>query len=120
MCFTAANHARAFLQRISNMLFHFCYRFFIDQRPDGDAFLQPVADVQFAHRLLQFFGKAVIHAVLHIQAVGADAGLPGVTEFRGQRAFHGFIEIGIVKDNKRCVAAQLQRHFFDVFRALFH
>ena len=26
------------------MLFHFCYRFFIDQRPDGDAFLQPVAD----------------------------------------------------------------------------
>ena len=51
---------------IGNMLFHFCYRFFIDQRPDGDAFLQPVADVQFAHRLLQFFGKAVIHAVLHV------------------------------------------------------
>ena len=102
------------------MLFHFCYRFFIDQRPDGDAVIQPVADVQFAHCLLQFFGKTVIHAVLHIQAVGADAGLPGVAEFRGQRAFHGFVEVGIVKDDKRRVTAQLQRHFLDVFRALFH
>ena len=55
-----------FYQRIGNMLFHFCLPLFIDQRPDGDAFIQPVADVQFAHRLLQFFSKAVIHAVLHV------------------------------------------------------
>ena len=34
---------------------------------------------------------------------------------RPARAFHGFIEIGIVKDNKRCVAAQLQRHFLMSF-----
>ena len=49
-----------------------------------------------------------------------DAGLPGVAEFRGQRAFHGFIKIGIVKDDKRRIAAQFQRYLFDVFGALLH
>ena len=76
--------------------------------------------MQLAHRLLEFFRKAVIHAVLYIQAVSADAGLPGVAKLRGQRAFHGVIQIGVIKDDERRVAAQLQRHLFDVFRTLFH
>lgn len=76
--------------------------------------------MQFFHRLLQLLRKALINAVLHIQTVGADAGLSGVAELGRQRAFNRFIEAGIVKDDKRRITAQLQRDFFDVFGALFH
>ncbi len=41
---------------------------------------QAVANAQFFHRLLQLLGETVIHPVLDVQAVGADAGLPGVAE----------------------------------------
>lgn len=102
------------------MFLHFGNRFLVDQRPGGDVRLQTIAEMQLAHRLLEFFGKTLIHAVLYVQAVGADAGLPGVTELRCQRTFHGFIEIGIVKDDKWRIAAQLQRYLFDVFGALLH
>ena len=60
----------------------------------------------FSNRLLQFLGERFIDAVLCIQTVGADAGLPGVAEFRRQRPFDGFIEVGVVKDDKRRVAAE--------------
>ncbi len=116
----AGHHAGAFRHGVGNVFFHFINRLAVDQRPDGHALGQAVADLHLIHRLLEFFGKAVVNAVLHVQAVGADAGLPGVAELRGQRPFHGFIKVGIVKDDKRRVAPQLQRHFFDVFRALGH
>jgi hypothetical protein len=61
--------------------------------------------VQLLHRLLQFFGKARIHPVLHVQAIGADAGLPGVTKLRRHGAFYRFIQIGIIKHDKRRVTA---------------
>ena len=72
-----------------------------------DAVLQAVANAQFFHRLLQLLGETVIHPVLDVQAVGADAGLPGVAELRRQRPLDGFIEVGIVKDDKRRVTAEL-------------
>ncbi len=102
------------------MFFNFGHGFLVDQRVGGDAVLQAVANAQFFHRLLQLLGETVIHPVLDVQAVGADAGLPGVAELRRQRPLDGFIEVGIVKDDKRRVAAQLQGDFFDVFRALLH
>ena len=120
MRFTARDNARAFIQRIGDVFLHFGNRFIVDQRSGSDVRLQTIAEMQFAHCMLKFFGKTLIHTVLHVQAVGADAGLPGVTEFRGQRTFHGFIKIGIVKDDKRRIAAQFQRYLFDVFGALLH
>ena len=120
MRFTARDNACAFIQSIGDVFLHFGNRFLVDQRSGGDVRLQTIAEMQLAHRLLEFFSKALIHAVLHVQAVGADAGLTSVTELRCQRAFHGFIKIGIVKDDKRRIAAQLQRYFFDVFGALLH
>ena len=39
-------------------------------------------------------------------AVGTDAGLTGIPEFGGHHAFNGEIEIGVLKDDKRCVAAE--------------
>ena len=120
MRFTARDNARAFIQRIGDVFLHFGDGFFIDQRPGGDVRLQTIAEVQFVHRLLELVGKLLIHAVLNVQTVGADAGLPGITKLRGQRTFHGFIKVGIVKDDKRRIAAQFQRYLFDVFGALLH
>jgi len=88
------------------MFFDLSYRFIIDQRAGGDPVLQAVADAQLFHRLLQFLGETVIDAVLYIQTVGADAGLSGVAELRRQRPFDGFIKVGVVKDDKRRVAAE--------------
>ena len=61
----------------------------------------------------EFAYKFVIHAALHIDAVGAHAGLAGVAEFAGNRAGDGSIDVGIVEHDKRRVAAQLHRGFFD-------
>ena len=44
---------------------------------------------------------------MNIEAVDADAGLSGVTELGDQRALDRFIDIGVVKDDKRRVTAEL-------------
>lgn len=93
------------------MLLDFRHGFFINQRPDSDVGLQAVADRELIYRLVEFFRKTIVNAVLNIQSIGADTGLPGVAKLRSQRAFDGFIQIGIVKDDKRRIAAQFQRHF---------
>lgn len=108
MNFPAGYYPRAFAQRIGDMLLYFGDRFLVNQRPDGDVGLQAIADLQLTHRLLKLFGETIVDAILDIQAVGADAGLPGVAKFGGQRAFDGFIQIGVIKNDKRCVAAELQ------------
>ena len=120
MNFPAGYYPRAFAQRIGDMLLYFGDRFLVNQRPDGDVRLQAIADLQLTHRLLKLFGETIVDAILDVQAVGADAGLPGVAKLGGQRAFDGFIQIGVVKNDKRRVAAELQRDLLDIFRALFH
>lgn len=111
MRFAAGDHLRAFGDGIGNVFFNFGHCFLVDQRAGGDAVLQAVANAQFFHRLLQLLCETVIHPVLDVQAVGADAGLPGVAELRRQRPLDGFIKVGIVKDDKRRVAAQLEETF---------
>jgi hypothetical protein len=68
------------------MLLHLFDRGHVDQRSELHALLQPVADPQLAHRRRQLFGEGVIDAGLHIDAVGADAGLAVVAELRNHRA----------------------------------
>ena len=50
------------------------------------AFFAAVTHLQFAHRDGELAREFVIHAILHVQAVGAHAGLPRIAEFRGDRA----------------------------------
>jgi hypothetical protein len=68
----------------------------------------------------KFFNKVVVNTILHVNAVGAYAGLASVAVFTGHGAINGGVDVGIVKHNKRCIAAQLQRHFFYRGRALRH
>ena len=57
-----------------------------------------------------------MHPGLHVDAVGADAGLPGVAELRGDRALDRRIEIGVVEDDEGRVAAELERELLHARR----
>ena len=111
---SAGDAACAFGQRIGNMCFHFLHRFFFNQRPLVHTFVQAVAQLERGHFFGQARAKRFIHARLHIHAVAAHAGLAAVAEFARQRAFHRFIQIGIVKHDKGRVAAQFEAELFDL------
>ncbi len=61
-----------------------------------------------------------MYAVLHEDAVRADAGLAGVAELTRHNAGNRQIEIGIVEDDKWGIAAKLKAEAFDRAGALFH
>ena len=82
------------------------------------ALVHAVANLQRLDGFLQACGEIVEHAVLNKEAVGADAGLPGVAVFAGDRALHRLIEVGVVEHDERCVSAQLHAGFLDRRRAL--
>src|SRR5581483_514392 len=63
-------------------------------------------------------GKGVVDSVLHQDAVGADAGLPGIAVFRGDRALDRHLDIGVVEDDERGVAAEFERDLLDRAGAL--
>ena len=84
------------------------------KRPDFDAFFQSVANFQLLDRGDEPVQKPLVDSALHVSPVGRDAGLARVAEFGDDRALHGLVEIGVVEDQERSVAAQLQREFCDL------
>src|SRR5580698_11021954 len=68
----------------------------------------------------QFFSKHAVNGVLHEQAVRADASLASVAVLRSDGAFDGGVQIRILKDNKWCVASELERKLFYGACALGH
>ena len=74
---------------------------------------QTRANYQLLRAFRQRRGKGIIDPRLHQNAVGANAGLPRIAEFGGHSPLDRRAQIGIVEHNKRCVAAQLQRHPLD-------
>ncbi len=121
MTFAADGDFGAFIQSIANMLFHFFHRRHIDERTLADAFIHTVAHFQLRlHGLAEFCGKRVINTILHQNTIGADTGLPAIAVFRRYRTFDGGVEVGVVKNDKRGVATEFQRDFFDCAGALRH
>ncbi|MNG72567.1 hypothetical protein D3C79_309920 [compost metagenome] len=116
----ADSNLRAFNQRIVNVALHFIHRVLVDQRPLGGAFMAAVTDLQLLNRRHQLVHQTIVDAVLHIDAVGADAGLAAVTELGGHNARHRRVQIGIVENDHRRVAPQLQRQLFNRRCALRH
>jgi flagellin len=79
---------------------------------------QAIASNEGGGLFSQESGELVVDAILHIDAVGADAGLPVVAEFGDHRACHGGVQIGIVKDDEGRIAAQFHRAFHDLIGGL--
>ncbi|MNI44296.1 hypothetical protein D3C73_986670 [compost metagenome] len=112
--------ACTFTQRIVDVPGHLVHGSGIDQWADGDTALQAVADLELSNRRAQAFGETLVDAVLHQDAVGADAGLPGVAKFALHDPGDGQVQIGVVEHNERRVAPQFQAQALDGGGALAH
>ena len=80
----------------------------VDHRPDIDAGIGTRADLHRRDAGRELVGEAVIDAVLHQDAVGADAGLTAIAELGDEHAFDRKVEIGVIEDDEGRVAAELQ------------
>ena len=120
MRLAAQGQLGAFAHGILDMLLDLGHGLLVDQRTGGSTVFQTVANLQLAHGSDQFLGKGIVDAVLDVDAVGADAGLAVVAVLGDQRAFDGGIQVSVIENDERRVAAQLQRHLLDVLGALGH
>ncbi len=116
----AGEHSGATTNRVLDVLAHLGGSLGVDQRADIGTLGQAIADPELGHRRLEFFGEGLVHAVLHVDAVDAHAGLPGVAVLGLHRALDRLVEVGVVEDDERRVTAQLQGHLLDAGRALGH
>ena len=92
----------------------------VDERADVHALLGADPDAQGGDRLRVALDERVVDAVLHEQAVGGDADLAGVAELAQDGAGDGLVEVGVVEDEERRVAAELERELHDLAGALRH
>ena len=89
-----------------------------DQRALGHAVFKAVADFHGLDLGTELGHELVVHAFLHIEAVGADTGLACVAVFAGEGPFHGGVDVGVVKHDEGSVATQLQRELLHGVGAL--
>ena len=95
------------------MLFDLFHRGHVDHRSLLGTFGQAVGHLELQDGGGEFGGEGVIDAFLNQQAIDADAGLAGIAVFRGHRAGDRRVEIGILEDDERRVAAEFHRNLLD-------
>ena len=120
MTSATADHPRALVDRIGQQFLDLVERRRLDQRSLLHAVVEAIADLQRTDGGSQLVGEGFGHPALHQDAVGADTGLPGIAILRGHRAFDRGIEVGIVENQERGIAAEFQRQLLDRRRALRH
>jgi ParB family chromosome partitioning protein len=86
--------------------------FFLDQRTDDRALVEAVADLHRRDFFRQALREAIVNSALHVNAIGAHAGLAGVAILGGDRTVDRRFEVRVVEYDERRVAAELQRYFF--------
>ncbi len=85
----------------------------LDQRTNLHAGFIARAHAQSTHLFGEFSGECIVNALLHINSIRTNTGLAGIAILRSNCAFHRCIKIGVVKHNKRGIAAQLKGEFFN-------
>ena len=120
MRFTARQHGCATSNSVVNMFTYLVDRCAFNQRPDDDAVLKTISHLQRLHRISEFIHKFVVDGFLNIEAVHADAHLPGIAKLIGDRAFHSRVDVCILKDDVRSISPQLHRDFFHGFCGVTH
>ncbi|MND35959.1 hypothetical protein D3C80_266100 [compost metagenome] len=73
--------------------------------------LQAVLDTGYC--LAEFLHELLVDAALGIDTAGGGAVLACVVEAEGADAFHGGVDVGVVEDDHRGLAAQFHVHAFD-------
>jgi hypothetical protein len=79
----------------------------IDQRPDLDAGPGSPSDPQVGHPLRQLAAEVARDPLMHEEPVRRRAGLAPVAHLGQHRAVDRRVEVRVVEDEERCVAAQL-------------
>ena len=121
-CVTIA--ARQYLRPLGlgilDMGFRLVDRRRLDQRPLHDTIIHAIADLECLDRLCEFLGECVVDLILHVDAVGAYAGLARVSELRADSSFDRRIQIGVVENDHRCMAAEFHRNLLNGVGGLLH
>eukprot|EP00968_Pinguiococcus_pyrenoidosus_P021660 scaffold2875_cov247-Pinguiococcus_pyrenoidosus.AAC.16 len=76
-----------------------------------------MADIQLGHFETKHFEKLLLAALLHENAIRADAGLTGVPELVGHQRLDGSFHVASIEGEKGCVATQLKAHALHAVRA---
>ena len=92
----------------------------VDQRPDLDALGEAVRDLQRGDGLGERADEVVVDPVLDEEPVRRDARLPRVPELAHHRSGDRLLEVGVVEDDERRVAAELERDLLHLTGALRH
>ena len=92
----------------------------VDQRTHLHTRLGAAAQFQGGDLRLQLLHEGIVDGVLHINPVGADAGLAGIAVFRGHRAIHRRVQIGIIEHDEGRIAAQFQGQALDLAGSFAH
>src|SRR5262249_33570079 len=82
-----------------------------------DAFLGAGPHLHLLDFCSELLGEPVVDAFLHVDAIGAHAGLAGVAVCRGHGAGYGLVEGGVIEDDEGRVAAELAPEPVDRGRA---
>lgn len=86
-------------------------------RPHGRLIIASMAHDESLRLLRQNLRELVVHALLHVHAVGRDARLPGVSPLERHELRGRLVEVRVVEHEERTVAAQLQRALLQPVRA---
>ncbi len=105
---------------ILNMALHLDQCGFFDQRALVHTLVKAIAHLGRGHLGGELLHKFVVDPALHVEPVGAHAGLAGVAVLAGKGAFNSAVDIGVVEDDERRVAAEFERHLLDRGRGLRH
>ena len=105
---------------IGNMAFNLGKALIINNRALFNALFKAAANLHGGRCFSKTASELVIDTILHEHPVGTDTGLAGIAIFRRHSTGNGYIHIGIIKHNQRCVAAQLQAHLLECVCTLTH
>ncbi len=107
MALAANEELGAVLESIGNMGLNLRDSFVVNQWADIDPGIEAVADFQLLTRFNEAPREIIVNIGLDQKAVGADASLSGMPVFAQHCALHRGLQIGIIKHNKRRIAAKL-------------
>ena len=107
MGFPAHGHLCATCNGVGDMCTHLIQGGRLDQRSNLDPHLGARPNPKLGDFFGKFFGESIIDAILNINTICTDTGLPGIAILGSNRSLNRSIDIGIVKHNKRRVTAEL-------------
>ena len=98
---------RAFFDGVSYKLFNRLAGFDRDERAEVHAVIKTIANFKRVRGCKELLNEGILHILMNEDAVRADAGLAGIAKFGRHDAFDRKVEVCVVKDDERRVAAKL-------------